>query len=277
MINKYPYTNYQDINFDWLLRKAGDVDKASIIANNAANAAANSAAEAKAAATNAANSAAAAEATADTLEPRIAAATKDATAEAKAAATNAANSAAAAEATADTLEPRIAAATKDATAEAKAAATNAANSAAAAENSATEAKQAAASVPSLLDVLKAVYPVGAFYISATATSPRAVFGFGTWTQIKDRFILAAGDTYPAASSGGESEVTLTTVQMPSHNHGLPHPNQAGDTTAPIAFFSESDTTKTFGAVACYSNNAGGGEPHNNMPPYLAAYIWQRTA
>ena len=256
MIKRYPYTNYQDINLDWLLRKAGDIDKAAIIANNAANAAANSAAEAKA--------------TADTLELRIAAATKDATAEAKAAATNAANSAAEARATADTLEPRIAAATKDATAEAKAAATNAANSAA-------EAKDAAASVPSLLTVLKAVYPVGAFYISATATSPRTVFGFGTWTQIKDRFILAAGDAYPAASSGGESEVTLTTTQMPAHNHGLPHPNDGGDIAAPIAYFAESNATKTFGAVACYSNNTGGGEAHNNMPPYLAAYVWQRTA
>ena len=238
MINKYPYTNYQDINLDWLLRKAGDIDKASIIANNAANAAANSAAEAKAAATNAANSAAAAEATADTLEPRIAAATKDATAEAKAAATNAANSATAA------------------------------------ENSATEAKQAAQSVPSLLDVLKAVYPVGAFYISATATSPRTVFGFGTWTQIKDRFILAAGDTYPAASSGGEAAVTLTTEQIPKHFHQLKLSDDVGGYNIAVrgggTNESLSTTDKTITSV-------GDGQAHNNMPPYLTAYIWQRTA
>lgn len=238
MINKYPYTNYQDINLDWLLRKVGDIDNSAAIASNAAKAAANSAATANS--------------------------------EANAAA----NSAAAAEATANTLEPRIAAATKNATAEAKEAATNAANSAAAAENSANEAKQAAASVPSLLDVLKAVYPVGAFYISATATSPRTVFGFGTWTQIKDRFILAAGDTYPAASSGGEAAVTLTIDQIPSHFHKLKLSDDMGgyDIAArgggANESLSNSDSTIT---------SVGGGQAHNNMPPYLAAYIWRRTA
>lgn len=231
MINKYPYINYQDINLDWLLRKVGDIDNSAAIANNAANAAANSAATANSAANAAANSAADAEATADTLEPRIAAATKDATAEAKAAATNAANSA-------------------------------------------TEAKQAAASVPSLLDLLKAVYPVGAFYISATATSPRTVFGFGTWTQIKDRFILAAGDTYPAASSGGEAAVTLTTDQIPSHFHQLKLSDDVGayDIAARGGGANESLSTSDSTITS-----VGGGQAHNNMPPYLAAYIWRRTA
>ena len=238
MINKYPYTNYQDINLDWLLRKAGDVDKAAIIANNAANAAANSAAEAEAAATNAANSATAAEATADTLEPRIAAATKDATAEAKA-------------------EAR-----------------KAANSATEAKNSATEAKQAAASVPSLLDILKAVYPVGAFYISATATSPRTVFGFGTWTQIKDRFILAAGDVYAAGSIGGEANHTLTIDEMPVHNHQL----KTCEAVGPYDVVVRGDgTNEGWASTTSTIANAGGGQAHNNMPPYLTAYVWKRTA
>lgn len=229
MINKYPYTNYQNINLDWLLRKVGDIDNSAAIASNAANAAANSAATANSAANAAANSAASAEATADTLEPRIAAATEEATAEAKAAATNAANSA-------------------------------------------TEAKQAADSVPTLVDLLKAVYPVGAFYISATATSPRTVFGFGTWTQIKDRFILAAGDTYPAASSGGEATVTLTVEQIPPHNHGLKMCKGTGNFYSPPWGDGVEEAFPT-----TVVQDAGGGQAHNNMPPYLAAYIWQRIA
>ena len=236
MINKYPYTNYQDINLDWLLRKVGDIDNSAAIASNAANAAATSAATANS--------------------------------EANAAA----NSAAAAEATADTLEPRIAAATKNATAEAKAAATNAANSAAAAKNSATEAKQAADSVPTLVDLLKAVYPVGAFYISATATSPHTVFGFGTWTQIKDRFILAAGDVYAAASSGGEATHTLTIDEMPAHNHGLKMCKGTGNFYSPPWGDGVEEAYPT-----TVVQSAGGGQAHNNMPPYLAAYIWQRIA
>lgn len=238
MINRYPYTNYQDINLDWLLRKVGDIDNSAAIAGNAANAAANSAA----AANRAANAAA--------------------------------NSAVAAEATADTLEPRIAAATAEATAEAKAAATNAANSATAAENSATEAKQAADSVPTLVDLLKAVYPVGAFYISATATSPRTVFGFGTWTQIKDRFILAAGDVYAAASVGGEANHTLTIAEMPAHNHQL----KTCEAVGPYDVIVRGDgTNEGWASTTSTIANAGGGQAHNNMPPYLAAYIWQRIA
>ena len=238
MINKYPYTNYQDINLDWLLRKVGDIDNSAAIASNAANAAANSAATANSAANAAANSAAAAEATADTLEPRIAAATQEATAEAKAEATKAANSAAAA------------------------------------ENSATEAKQAADSVPTLVDLLKAVYPVGAFYISATATSPRTVFGFGTWTQIKDRFILAAGDVYAAASIGGEANHTLTIDEIPAHNHSLKTCDAIGPYDSPV----RGDGSNEGWASSIHTvANAGGGQAHNNMPPYLTAYVWKRTA
>lgn len=242
MSNKYPYTNYQDMNLDWLLRKVGDVDNSAAIANNAANAAANSAATANSAA--------------------------DA----------AASSAAAAEATANTLEPRIAAATKNATAEAKAAATNAANSAAAAKNSATEAKQAADSVPTLVDLLKAVYPVGAFYISATATSPSTVFGFGTWTQIKDRFLLAAGDAYAAGATGGEATHQLTIAEMPYHQHQMVNGDNSGYD------YSEwtPSTIVLSGATKGWVGNAktsyaGESASHNNMPPYLAAYIWQRIA
>ena len=41
------------------------------------------------------------------------------------------------------------------------------------------------------------HPVGSYYFSAEATDPSILFG-GEWLRIKDRFILAAGDTYVGA-------------------------------------------------------------------------------
>ena len=61
------------------------------------------------------------------------------------------------------------------------------------------------------------YPVGSIYMSVNSTSPASLFG-GTWEQLKDRFLLGAGDTYTNGSTGGESTHTLTVDEMPSHTH-----------------------------------------------------------
>ena len=61
------------------------------------------------------------------------------------------------------------------------------------------------------------YPVGALYWSSNPTDPGTLFG-GTWTQIKDKFILAAGDTYQVGSTGGEANVILDINQIPQHKH-----------------------------------------------------------
>lgn len=71
----------------------------------------------------------------------------------------------------------------------------------------------------LANIGKTVYPVGSIYISVTDTSPASLFG-GTWEQLKDKFLLAAGDTYTAGSTGGEAVHTLTANEMPVHSHGL---------------------------------------------------------
>lgn len=62
------------------------------------------------------------------------------------------------------------------------------------------------------ELLDMVYPVGALYMSTTSTSPATLFG-GTWERIKDRFILASGDTYTnVTGTGGAATVTLTSAQ-----------------------------------------------------------------
>lgn len=66
-------------------------------------------------------------------------------------------------------------------------------------------------------VLKVIYPVGAIYTSANSTNPKDMFGFGTWEQIKDTFLLTAGDTYKAGNTGGAASHTHSI----SHTHGVP--------------------------------------------------------
>lgn len=125
-----------------------------------------------------------------------------------------------------------------------------------------------------LSVLEA-YPIGSIYISTNATSPETLFG-GTWRQIQGRFLLAADDTYKAGSTGGEATHTLTFDEMPNHKHSIPYPNAAGPEEAAIGYPADSDTNKSWGAEMCKTQSAGNSVAHNNMPPYLAVYVWERV-
>ena len=62
-----------------------------------------------------------------------------------------------------------------------------------------------------------VYPVGSVYISTIATNPNTLFGFGSWVRIKDRFILSAGDTYGAGTTGGATTHSHTSA---AHSHSV---------------------------------------------------------
>lgn len=203
-----------------------------------------------------------------------------------------------------------------------------------------------------------IYPVGSLYMSVNNTNPSTLFG-GTWQQLKDRFLLGAGNTYANGSTGGEATHILTANEMPSHthkftgvahNHGLnnhTHTYSRGATTtgstaltvaqipahnhtfkytgslikwigghAGGIAYAKSDsayatnawvdeksemnktgsgqghthsislsTVNTGGASGNTANatatgtnaNTGGGQAHNNMPPYLTVYMWKRTA
>ena len=70
-------------------------------------------------------------------------------------------------------------------------------------------------------LLERVYPVGSIYMSVNSTDPGTLFG-GTWQRLKDRFLLAAGDSYAAGAAGGEASHTLTAAEsgVPAHAHGL---------------------------------------------------------
>ena len=131
-------------------------------------------------------------------------------------------------------------------------------------------------------LLDLVYPVGSIYVSLSDVNPTVFIG-GTWTQIKDRFILAAGDTYSAGDTGGEAAHTLTTAEIPDHKHsgtvlgatavnGTGGALSRGDWANSMTFSYNSQ----YPVINFSGGNMGGGA-HNNMPPYLTAFVWQRTA
>lgn len=151
------------------------------------------------------------------------------------------------------------------------------------------------------ELLNAVYPVGSIYISVSETSPNTLFG-GTWERLKDRFLLAAGDSYAAGAAGGEAAHTLTVNEMPNHGHAVHVWDDAG--TTGNAYYYSGTTKKTHTGARLYNGTAsswvasgstasaaqegrgdvsggtelvGGSAAHNNMPPYLAVYMWKRTA
>lgn len=161
----------------------------------------------------------------------------------------------------------------------------------------SEEEQESATVPLNADTLEGhnvnslldrIYPVGSIYMSISSTNPTTLFG-GTWEQIKDTFLLSAGDTYTAGAIGGEATHTLIENELPAISGTVDF--RAWGSGAPFlhpegAFASlgeQSDTALGFASGGTEDGyrrlkySFGNGKAHNNMPPYLAVYMWRRTA
>lgn len=140
-------------------------------------------------------------------------------------------------------------------------------------------------IATLNSSLAKLYPIGSIYLSVNSTNPSTFIG-GTWERLKDRFLLAAGDTYAAGSTGGEATHTLTVNEMPEHRHFSDSfeygtPSAAKDTGKYITWVNRGtiESNKPVGGDdgPVRTSSAGRSQPHNNMPPYIAVYMWVRTA
>jgi len=141
-----------------------------------------------------------------------------------------------------------------------------------------------------------VYPVGSIYMSVNSTDPGTLFG-GTWEQLEDRFLLGAGSSYSAGDTGGEAEHTLTGDELPTTNgsfkirqmswgtgasqYSSMVSGPSGIVTGVQATGSGVDSVAYYSGVTRGMNEVtlsfGSDAAHNNMPPYLAVYMWKRTA
>lgn len=130
-----------------------------------------------------------------------------------------------------------------------------------------------------------IYPVGSIYISTSSTfNPQNVWG-GTWRKTADgRCLIGANSTYPLGSTGGEAEHILGNNEMPSHDHGLSDwamswkmNGNKGEVNLGVSATSDAWTNNRGYFKSQTTKPAGGSQPHNNMQPYLAVYIWERIA
>lgn len=120
-----------------------------------------------------------------------------------------------------------------------------------------------------INLLDIIYPVGSVYITFNETSPTDVVG-GTWELLENAFLYSsAGAT---GTTGGEETHTLTVNEMPTHHHwcGFASGGQAG-----------SEYVTKYQQYAPYggwnTEDAGGSQAHNNMPPYITVHMYRRTA
>lgn len=108
----------------------------------------------------------------------------------------------------------------------------------------------------------------------TEAKVKAFYGGTSWTAIEGVFLLGTSSAHAIGSTGGEETHTLTIAEMPSHSHDV----NSGATV--FANGGANDVSQTAGSRT-YTylgiNNTGGGQAHNNMPPYKTVYIWERTA
>ena len=161
-------------------------------------------------------------------------------------------------------------------------------------------RNAIAKYAPMLDTMKKIYPVGSIYMSTVSTNPATLFGFGTWEAMPAGRVLLAqgksswGTTYNAGSTGGEATHQLTVGEMPSHNHSAWIDTQGYHTHGyPVSDNASSPQSSAYddnGGNAIWQtlgagnhshnigiNNTGSNQPHNNLPPYIAIYIWKRIA
>ena len=149
--------------------------------------------------------------------------------------------------------------------------------------------------------LQAAYPVGSIYLSTVATNPNTLFGFGTWVAFgSGRMLISQNATYPAGTTGGSATTTLITANLPSHSHsatttstdsGHTHGSAIGSgfisnggpeslAGGPNLPFGRPSATASGNASITSTTtigNTGSGTAVTTISPYIAVYMWNRTA
>ena len=137
-------------------------------------------------------------------------------------------------------------------------------------------------------VLEIVCPVGTIIFTGSMDDPR--LQRGTWHRIENKFILAASSSHMLNTTGGEETVSLTAANngththtasagaVPSHSHDITILSNSA-TTNETGSHEHTTTTSTVEGVSgdITIDASGSGTAHENMPPYVSKYCFERIA
>lgn len=127
----------------------------------------------------------------------------------------------------------------------------------------------------LRSLLDAFLPVGTIIHRYDHNDPNTMYPGTTWVRMVNTFLWGCDANGDVGITGGEKTHTLTLGEMPMHSHSIAVANTAsGSLTASNAIRYNSSATSYNGTA--FTNNSGGGQAHNNMPPYTQVSIWRRT-
>ena len=113
----------------------------------------------------------------------------------------------------------------------------------------------------------------------TSTNPATLFGFGSWTQIKDRFLYCATSS---KTTGGSKKITIENLPAHTHNsvvasdvRGNPDGSaDSSDGTTLGQSYWRGNKGKTLDGGSVATSSTGNGADY--MPPYISVYCWYRT-
>ena len=143
-------------------------------------------------------------------------------------------------------------------------------------------------------VQAALYPVGSIYTNAeVSTNPATLLGFGTWAAYAEGRVpvgKASSGTFDTLNATGGAETdahTLTTSEIPSHNHNSVHGGSSGS-GRPSGFSAVSNSLSPYnfgggtddddwGSSTTSSTGGGNAHTHDIVQPYIVVYFWKRTA
>lgn len=138
-------------------------------------------------------------------------------------------------------------------------------------------------------IIDTVYPINSIFITMGTTNPSTFLG-GTWEAIGAGRCLIGSGYYSEkgyeyridlGDTGGEKLHTLTVDELPK-NIGtiqsiswVTESDSGAFTRTPLHMDRTASPGTDMGTTS--HTLSGGGQAHNNMPPYLVVNMWKRTA